>query len=440
MAASLWKKISRILPVKLLVTGYLAVVFIGFLLLLMPLMQKTAIHALDNFFIAASAVSTTGLTTISVSDNYTITGQIIILLLIQIGGIGYMSIGSFIVLGTRKRVSTLEKNLLTTDFSLPENFKLESFIRSVIAFSLVIELAGAIALYLIFLRQNVDSPLWNAIFHSISAFCTAGFSLFNNSFESFPYNFWLNLVIGILSYLGAIGFIVFSDIWQAVTGQKEGITFTSKIILKFTFWVSLAGAFIIFISEPGIESLAGEDRIFVAFFQSMTAMTTVGFNTFPIGELSASVTFLLILLMIVGASPSGTGGGVKSTTITAVYAQMMSTLRGENRVIFNKREIPIHRLRIATANISFYVLFLCIGIYLLTLTENFELYRIIFEATSAIGTVGLSTGITGNLSHLGKIVIIVLMFAGRVGPLSLGTALFSKEEDALEGSQDDLAI
>jgi trk system potassium uptake protein TrkH len=172
-----------------------------------------------------------------------------------------------------------------------------------------------------------------------------------------------------------------------------------------------------------------------AFFQSMTALSTVGFNTIATDGLSTSVIFLTILLMLMGASPSGTGGGIKSTTITAVYAEMISILRGVDKVVFRKREIPEYRQRLATANLAFYVIILCIGIYLLTTTEAAALYQIIFEATSALSTVGLSTGLTSELSNLGKIIVILLMFVGRVGPLSFGAALFATEDEGESESE-----
>jgi len=175
-----------------------------------------------------------------------------------------------------------------------------------------------------------------------------------------------------------------------------------------------------------------------SFFQAMTALTTVGFNTVPIGGLAHSVLFLILLLMILGASPSGTGGGIKSTTVTAVYAQMLSSLRGKDRVEFGGRFIPRHRLATATASVAFYALSLCAGVYLLLLTEPLPLPDLVFEATSALGTVGLSMGITPALSALGKLVVIVLMFAGRVGPLSLGAALFAPRNESPR--EEDLAV
>jgi len=430
--------IKQVKPLKLLILGYFTIVIIGSILLSLPICQVNTVGFLDNLFTSTSAVSTTGLVTKSLADDYTLLGRIIIILMIQIGGIGYMSVASFVVIGQGRKLTTESVDLLKNDFSLPESFNLEGFVKNVILFSLSIELIGAIALFPSFLHLGVLRGIWYSIFHSVSAFCTAGFGLYNNSFESFRDNFSINFIVAALSYMGAIGFIVFTDIWEFIRGRKQRITYTTEIILKFTLILSVAGTFLMFITEPSIANLPTENRLLAAFFQAMTAMTTVGFNTVPIGGLAHSAIFLVLLLMIVGASPSGTGGGIKSTTVTAVYAQMISVLKSKTKVVFQNRIIPPHRLSTASANFSFYILFLCGGIYLLLLTESFPIYQVVFEATSAIGTVGLSTGITSSLSALGKLIVIGLMFAGRVGPLSVGTALFMDKEKKIK--KDDLAI
>ena len=195
-----------------------------------------------------------------------------------------------------------------TIFSLPPNFVIDKFIKSVIKFTLIIEFVGAVFLFFIFRASNMPNSLWSAVFHSISAFCTAGFSLYNNSFESFYSHFWLNLVISALSYSGAVGFIVFVDVWRKIRGKIEKITLTSKIILHMTFWLSIIGTLNIFLTESSIQQFPPDERLTVSFFQAMTALTTVGFNTIPISSVTRASIVLLTLLMIIGASPSGTGG------------------------------------------------------------------------------------------------------------------------------------
>jgi len=221
-------------PVKLVLFGYIFYIIFGWIMLSIPFSTVNSVGSLDNLFISTSAVSTTGLTTVSVSDNYTFFGELIILLLIQLGGIGYMTFSSFVILTRKKKLPENVSEVSKTVFSIPQNFVIEKFIYSVIFFTLIIETIGAFILYFIFTSIGVDNAIWQAIFHSISAFCTAGFSLFNNSFMSFYNDFWFNLTIAGLSFSGAIGFIVFVDYWRKIRGKTKSITLTSKIILRTT--------------------------------------------------------------------------------------------------------------------------------------------------------------------------------------------------------------
>lgn len=428
-------------PAKIVLIGYLSYILIGWLLLSLPWLQKEQpVKAIDNLFITTSALSTTGLTTVSITDRYTVPGQVVILLLIQIGGIGYMTFGSFVILSRKSELSTARANISKTVFSLPDSFRIDKFIRSVITFTVAIELLGAIALYFVFRRAAMPAPLWSAIFHSISSFCTAGFSLYNNSFESFASDFWLNSTVSVLSYLGAIGFIVCVDCWRVLVGKIQQITLTSKIILWSTFWLTMAGTLLLFVAEPSIRSKPADERLLAAFFQAMTSMTTVGFNTISISSISKASLLVLIVLMVIGASPSGTGGGLKSTTFSAMIGVMRSSIRGEKEVRFWNRVVPLERVWTAVAGLGFYLLMLLLGIYLLELTEKGAFDDYIFEAASALGTVGLSTGITATLSNIGKLVLIFLMFCGRLGPLTFGIALFYRPLNTAQAADSDLAI
>jgi len=414
-------------PVRLVILGYLSYILLGWLILCLPVARRGSdMNSLDNLFIAVSAISTTGLVTVDISEHYTLLGQIVILLLIELGGIGYMTFGSFVILSRGRKLSDLRAGISKNVFSLPKEFRFDKFIRSVIIFTVVIESIGASALYVIFSSAGVKNPFWNSVFHSVSAFCTAGFSLFKNNMESFSDNFWLNTVIGLLSLTGAVGFIVLVDVWRRITGKIHHITLTSNIILRMSLCLLTIGTFLFLLTEPLVRSLAPESRITVSVFQAMTAMTTVGFNSVPIGSLASSSLIILTFLMVIGASPSGTGGGIKSTSFTALVGIIQSTLRGDTRVRFLGKAIPQRRVQAAMANIGFYLFVLVLGIYALTLTESSTFRDIFFEAASALGTVGLSTGITSTLSALGKIIICVLMFAGRLGPLTFAIALSSK--------------
>ena len=430
--------LSGLHPAKLAGLGYLSYIILGWVVLSLPIAHRTPVGALDNLFIATSAVSTTGLVTVSVSGSYSLFGQIVVLLLIQLGGIGYMTVGSFVILSTRGGLSPQRSDVGKTVFSLPESFRIDKFIKSVMLFTLLIELIGVAALWPILSAAGVSSPLGSAVFHSISAFCTAGFSLYDTSFEAFADNFWLNAVLAIVSYCGAIGFIVWVDCWRMFTGKIDRITLTSRIILWSSLWLTVFGTALIFATEPALKERPVDQRLLAAFFQAMTAMTTVGFNTVPIGRLARATLLALMVLMVIGASPSGTGGGVKSTTVSALVGVMRSVLRGGSEVRFWGRVVPSARVRTATASMGFYVLLLLLGTYLLELTERAEFEQILFEAASALGTVGLSTGITSGLSNVGKVIVILLMFTGRLGPLTFGMAVFFKPPTP--PSDSDLAV
>lgn len=428
-------------PAKAMMGIYCVIALAGFLLLSVPWVQKRSVYAVDNLFTAASALTTTGLTTISVADNYNFAGQLLVMILIQVGGLHYMAFGSIIMLTHRKKFSKYQESLIKSDFGLPDDFDIYDFLRSVIFFSLAVEGAGALVLFFIFWGQGVENPLWNAVFHSISAFCTAGFSLFNNSLEDFAFNPLLNCVIFILSFLGAVGFIVITDYWQMLKGKQKSATFTTNIIVYFSSAVIAGGTILLFLTKAFQQEISVGERFWLSLFQSMTALTTVGFNTFPISEMSHGALYLLVIMMFIGASPAGTGGGVKSTTVVAVLAQMISTLRGKVNVTLMGRQIPQYRLRLANANFTFYIIILVLGIYFLNLVEKQSIFALIFESVSALGTVGLSMGATANLTFSGKMIIIFLMMLGRIGPLSIGLAFFA-EKDGIDdlGWPEDIAL
>jgi len=412
-------------PFQLLSLGFFSYVVIGLALLALPFSQKLPVSLVDNLFTTVSAMSTTGLTTISVADSYSYFGQVVILVLMQLGGLGYMTITSFIILSRGDRVSGVRRGVLCTQFALPQGFWMSQFVRHVVVFTLAIEVLGVFPLYSQFKQSGVPTPLWSAIFHSVSSFATAGFSLNNDSLEGFRDNVVVNVAIGTLCYLGAIGFIVLQDAFLACARRGHRITFTSKTILLMTALVLLVCSPVLMFCEPEIAHLPWPKRVCVSLFQIMTASSTAGFNTVPIGALSAASLTVIIVSMVIGASPSGTGGGIKTTSFSALLGLLVSTLRGHaEEVTFCKRAIPLYRLMSAVASVTLYVIVLWSGVFLLSLTERHDYLKLLFEASSALGTVGLSMGITGALSFAGKLIITALMFLGRVGPLTLGMAVF----------------
>ena len=437
---SFLRTLETINPAKILLLGYSSYVVLGWLLLNLNISQTIPVNSIDNLFIATSAVSTTGLATIDPGSSYSFFGELVILLLIQAGGIGYMTFGSFVILSTRHKMSSFRSSLTKSAFALPADFSVSHFIKMVVIFTFACEAVGAAMLYVLFLDENIDNALWSAIFHSVSAFCTAGFSLNSSALMDFVDQPMVNFVIAGLAYIGAIGFIVATDIWQRLTGKQQYLHFTTKIIIEVTLWFSVVGTILIFMIEPSVQSMPPWQRLMASFFQVMTASTTVGFNTIDIGGLSASVIVIMYVFMIFGASPSGTGGGLKSTTLAALLGLIKSTLKRRETVRIHKRTISPERLQIATASFAFYIAVLTIAMVLLLASQSAPFEVVLFEAISALGTVGLSMGLTGELTVLGKLIIILLMLMGRVGILTFGIAMAMHDESPEEEKDDELVI
>jgi trk system potassium uptake protein TrkH len=431
-------------PQQNLLYGFLTYVVLGTLLLSLPISQKYDVSILDNLFTATSAVSTTGLVTVSIFDTYNFWGQLIVMCLFQIGGIGYLTFTTFMLLSTTRKLTHWHERILTSEFTLPTTIKIRHFLKSVILFTVIMESLGAVLFFFAFKADGMPmlQSIWNAIFHSISAFCTAGFSLFANGFVDYANDGFINFIISMLAISGSLGFIVVTDFYLFLKKKAHKLSFTTKIILYGFAVLLIIGTGFLYFLEPSITALSGYERFLVAFFQAMSSMTTVGFNTIDFGGFVLPMLLVVTFLMYVGASPSGTAGGIKITTLSAVYAIMKSRLRASNRITFLGRTIPYERLYIATSAFIFYSSLILVGVWLLSFTETGSFEQLLFETASALGTVGLSTGITSELTSFGKLCIIVLMFIGRLGVLTFGLAIWSKkitnsEEKILE---EDIAV
>lgn len=428
-------------PSRLLALGYLSYMVLGWALLTLPLAQAQPVGALDNLFIAASAVSTTGLVTVDPGSSYTVFGEAVILILIQLGGLGYMTVGSFAYLSFQNRLNVLRSRTVRTGFGLPATMDLRQFLRAVVLFTLSVEATGALALWPLFAAAGVEGALWQAVFHAVSSFCTAGFSLFATSLEAFRGDPGVVGVVSLLSLLGAMGFLIVVDLVHRVMGEERKVGFSARVILATTAVIVAAGTLVLGLAEPTIAALPGGERWLAAFFQAMTASTTVGFNTVPIAPVSGAAVLAILLMMVVGASPAGTGGGLKTTTFAVLWAGMKSVFRGRAHAGLLGRTLPDDRLRVAGAALSGYLGLMVLGLFLLLLCEPGARFDVLwFEAVSALSTVGLSMGITGSLSEAGKWVVIGLMFAGRVGILTFGIAFALSRAPEPEPAEGDVVL
>lgn len=417
------------IPERNIVWGYLVYMLLGWGLLLLPWSHVGDAMWLDDLFTAASAVSTTGLSTVVVGERYTLFGMIMILLLVQVGGIGYMTISSYLIYRLTHHSLRSNAGMVMRTMSIPVEMDLRTLVYSVAHFTLAFELAGFLILWWSLWYSGIEHAAWYAVFLSVSSFCTAGFSPFPDSLCSFSGNMGVTLTVAFLSYAGALGFIVMTDISRKLHTRSYRITFTTKVILFITMLMTVVGTIFLTFGQAMAQEPSWPRRVAGAFFQTMSAMTTVGFNNVNLGMLSAGGAVVLSLVMFVGASPSGTGGGVKSTAVSATWAFVISRLGLRKDVTLRGNRLPSYRVDSALTNILTYGGILFLGVLALVCVEPIRMEALIFEAASALGTVGLSMNVTPSLTAAGKIIVIVLMYIGRIGVITFGSALVIKARD-----------
>lgn len=444
---------GRMSAVKILMLGYALGILLVFGGLCLPFSQGPdrsgePLSAMDHLFLATSAVSTTGLITVDPASSYSFVGELILLIGFQLGGLGHMLMGSFLIMSSHGHPSVARVGKAM--FSLPEDFRTFHFIRHVVVFTLLVEGAGAVVFFLAFSGAGVEAPLWAAVFHAVSGFCTVGLSLFPDSLASFQGNPVVVLTMTALNLLGAIGFIVMNDVYTSLRKKDLHMTLTSRVILVATAGGLLLGTFLL-LFEPTFAKLPFGTRLEAAFFHTVSAITTTGFTTFSTSALGSAAVICVLVLMVLGASPSGTGGGLKSTTWSAAIATAHSVIRGRKEVTFFGRTVPESRLRAAFASVTLYFLFFAVGVYTLSLSGRHTTQDLAFEVASALSTVGLSRGITGNLNTWETLALVLLMYVGRLGVISFSLAALSHvphpveneneaEEESEPKGEEDLAI
>lgn len=418
-------------PQRQLVMGYTGYTILGTLALMLPFATNRPVAFIDHLFNAVSAISTTGLAAADVAHDYTFWGQAVILLLIQLGGMGYMTLTSFVMLKITRHLGGINKHVFASQFSFPQEMPDRFMLRNILRFMFFFEALGVALLYPYFAATHQDQPLWSAVFHTVSAFCTAGFSIYSDNLMRFECDYYVNGVIMLLSYMGAMGYIMMTDLARKLTRRKHRVTFTTKVIVTITCGLSLWSTVHLFFFEPQLQQYAWGDRLLISLFQSMSAMTTVGYNTIDVSLLSRVSLLILSVAMYIGASPSGTGGGLKSTTLSAIYAYTKAKLGLRKEVALCGNTIPTYRLETALTTFIFYTFILLAGIYLMALfePESTAFMDIIFEASSALATAGLSCGLLTSVTVGSKVVLILLMFIGRIGVLTLGNVLISNSRN-----------
>jgi len=421
----------------IIISSFLCMIMVGTLLLSLPMATHTQSLPLeDALFTATSAVTVTGLIVRDTPHFFTPFGQGVILLLIQLGGLGFMSFSTLIILLLGRTLSLTDQSLIVSDFTTGSARNIRSIIKRIFFFTLIFESVGAVLLYFQFHHLAGSQRAFSAVFHAVSAFCNAGFSLFSNSLEDFTAAPGINFTFMMLIVAGGIGFIVLNDIMGWIRRRDRAssrIGLHSKVVLIVSGLLILAGFLIIWLEEINHPEnpLSGGARLLSSLFQSVTARTA-GFNTIDLNILSPAALFMIVFLMFVGASPGSTGGGVKTTSLGMVFAYMRSHLRGRDKASLYYRNIAAHNIERA-----FMVIIVSMGVIgisfllLASLQPELPFLDLLFETVSAFGTVGLSLGITSGLTLASKIVIMLTMFIGRIGPLTLLIALSSKQSRAV---------
>jgi len=417
---------------KVLLGGFAGVIILGTILLLLPFstVESGSMGIIDAFFTATSAVCVTGLVVVDTGTYFTLFGQLVILLLIQIGGLGFMTIASIIAVVLGKRITLKERLLLQESLNQLSMQGIVKFTIKVILFSLIFEMVGATILALRFSKFFPwPRAIYYGFFHAISAFNNAGFDLMGNfsSLTGFREDYIVNFTVMGLIILGGLGFFVLVDIFNKK--KIRTLTLHSKLVLATSFLLILFGFLVSFIFEfsGGFSDLSLPGKFLAALFQSVTTRTA-GFNTIEIPKLRMATQFFLIILMFIGASPGSTGGGIKTTTFASLILAVKGILKSEEEDVIFERTLnkEIIKKSIAVTFVSLWIVI--ISTVSLALTEHVTFLTLLFEATSAFGTVGLSLGITPHLSLAGKMTIIFTMFAGRVGPLTLVLALAEQKK------------
>jgi trk system potassium uptake protein TrkH len=427
----------RLSPPRIIVLSFAGLIALGTLMLLLPWSTVNhSIRGVDAVFTATSATCVTGLIVLDTGKDFTILGQLTILFLIQLGGLGIMTFSTFFNILLKKRISFREKMMLEGVFAPEpwENFW--TLLKTTLLFTLGTELIGALFLFSSFYpKLGLLKGIYASIFHSISAFCNAGFSIFSTSMINYNNDAVVNIVMPILIVLGGMGFVIIGEIYTYFNKIKKKECFRFSLHTKITILVMISlillGAITFWLLERNNSLKLMETRrsLFITIFQAITPRTA-GFNTIDMRILSSPCLFFLMMLMFIGASPGSTGGGVKTTTLGVLISLLVSKIRSQKNINVLGRTLAKDIVDRAVAIVIVSIFIIVLFTFSLLIIENnngshqhFPLEKVMFEAFSAYGTVGLSLGITPILSSLGKACIIILMFIGRLGPLTLFIAM-----------------
>jgi len=413
----------------IVVYGFLGMIAAGTILLMLPVSSSTGLPTsfIDSLFTATSATCITGLVVVDTLGHWSYFGQAVILILIQSGGLGFMTSATILLVAAGRRISLRERILIGESVGLPRIGGAVRLVRNIVFFVLSVEAIGAMLFYIRFSGEyEWNIAIWKSVFHAVSAFNNAGFDLFGGfrSLSGYSNDYTIILTTAVLIILGGISFIVISDMYRS-RGLKRSSANT-KLVFYITIILLAAGTLVVLITEFNNPQTIGEmslqAKISNAFFQSVTSRSA-GFSTFSMGAMTFYAFFFTLLLMFIGGATGSTAGGIKVNTFGLLMATIISTIRGREHPGAFGREFPVPQIFRAVTILVIALGLIAAVFLILSATENFSSNEILFEAISAVGIVGLSTGITPGLSVIGKAVILIIIFIGRLGPLTLSLAL-----------------
>ncbi|WP_386081510.1 TrkH family potassium uptake protein [Terrilactibacillus laevilacticus] len=408
-------------PAQFLILLFFSLIIIGACLLKLPVATHGSLSWINSFFFATSAATVTGLAPLNPGTTFTLFGKLVIMFLVQLGGLGIMTFAILIIMIMGKKIGIKQRRIIKEELNQPTIGGVIRLVKNLVIFSITIELIGSIILCFRFIPEvGWDRGIFYSFFHSVSAYNNAGFSLWSNGLGNFVGDPLTNIVISLLIISGGIGFTVLVDLWDKK--RFKTLTLHSKVMLVGTFIVNVTSIIVIYVLETHnvrtLGALSSIDKVWAAYFQGISPRTA-GFNTIDISKLEPSTILFMILLMFIGAGSTSTGGGIKLTTFFVILFAVVSLIRGDEHVVIGKRTVK-HDVIIRSLGIaSLSIICIFIALFILTVTEKASFLSILFEIVSAFGTVGLSMGLTGDLSFIGKIVIMGVMIFGKIGPISL---------------------
>ena len=426
----------RLNQVQYIALGFFFIILAGSLILTLPIASRSGEWTpfLDSMFTATSATCVTGLVVYDTFTHWNVFGQLVILLLIQIGGLGFITVGVGFSMAFRRRIGLWQRDLLKESINAMEIGGIVKLSRKIFIGTALCEGAGAILLATRFIPEfGFVKGIYYSIFHAISAFCNAGFDLMGRqqqyaSFTSYAADPVINIVLMLLIVVGGLGFVVWSDVVSKRFRWKNYCLHT-KMVISVTLILIFGGALLLFLFEQGgtIKGMSTGDQILTSLFGSVTARTA-GFNTVDTGALQPESKLLTIVLMFIGGSPGSTAGGVKTTTIAVILIYVISNLRVENGCNVFHRRIGDEVIKKASMVFCLNLFLGLMSVTLILATSNLHMSDVLFEVYSAISTVGMTTGITRDLNVVGRIVIIILMYCGRIGSMTFALSFVAKPE------------